>query len=578
MTIARMKVMPDLTRVSVRVSSWVRRHPVRATAVIAAVAAAAQMWWIAAHCRQGAFDGDQAGYLSTALRFEGRFRADGLGGLLDDVLHNYRIGPLVPLLSVPFLVVGGRSVVWAMAIIPIFYFALAVLTSAIVVRCSSAAASFAAGIVALGLPVTIISARSYHLALPAAAFLLTAVWALLVSDRGRSWKAMVLFGAAVGAMMITRTASATFLPGLALATVLHVRWSAAAVARLAGAAAACAAVAAPWWVTSWQSVWDYMVKFGYGTGADDLGPSSPLERAAVRIGVMSIEVRPLLYLPALVVLVTAGVRWWRGHGKRRPSRAAWSSPLAVVWSVLVLGGLGLTTSSNIGTYLQTPLVMLAVAGVAMVGAATGGRVVRGATKVAVIGAVANLLLVSNWAIGSGIPITQTSYSIVLFGGIETTYAIDFADGDPRFLPTASDSDRAEATEDWADAANRLAAALHRVEPPSKDMMYTFFGDIRLLEAGTLALATQLTGNGIHQWESPTARSTVGDGIVPLDPFRAGVPRVLVAVVAARRTTQEGYPPGPVIDQAEAAGWKVSERVRLPDGGVALVFTHPDSLP
>lgn len=552
-------------------------HPVRTTAVLALIAAAAQVVWIVRYRPQGGFDGDEATYLANALRLHSELATSGPWAYLTAAADNGRVAPLVPALAVLPVAFGARSVPWAMSVQPVLYGVCAVVLSMLTLRASSSRpAALVAGIVCLGLPVNIIAARSFHLSMAVACFLCLAVLALVSSDRGRRIGWMLLFGAAVGAMVTSRAVAISFVPGLGLAMLVLLRWQWRSVRNVALAALAAVAVAAPWWIASWDAIGPYLFEFGYGGGGDELGPSSPLLRLAVRLGLMEVEVRPLLLVPALAVAaVVARALWRRARGPGGP----WPEPtraVVAIW-IVVLGGLVvLLSSSNIGTYIQTPLVVLAVAGLAAAAGVVGGRVVRVAGVAACVAAALNLVLVGRWDVGSGIELPDTSASILLFGGTESMQAINFADGDPRFASGASAATRRRAEQDWAGAADALAAAVERARPGNGDMMQTFFGDVRLLEAGTLLLAEQLSGDGISTWEAPTARSAVDTDTVPLEPTYDGRARVLVAVDTARRDEQEGLDPAPWLREARAAGWRVDQRVPLPDGGVALVLVHPES--
>lgn len=551
-------------------------HPVATTAVAGVVVGAINVAWVAANRAQGGFDGDETSYLASALRFRRLLDTSGIGAVAEAALHNYRNGPLVPLLSAA-AARPGDVITSAMAVQPVLALVAAVAIASTARRVADDRAALVAGLVTLGLPAMVVSARSYQLVVGATAALAVAVWALLRSERGARTGYLVAFGAAVGAMLIARTMTISYLPGLGLAALLVVERTRRGVVGLAASGAAALVVAGPWWIAEWStSIYPYLFRYGYGEGAGPLGPASPPLRVLVRLGLVMGDVRVLLVVPA-VVAVAAGALALR----RALVAEGWRPVLdrhrevAALWVVVVVGWLALLSSSNIGTYFQLPLEVVAVAGI--VALPIGPRLRRTLGPIAVAAAVANVALLSHWGIGSSVRVGGSTLSLVAFGGVEVAQAIDFENGDPRFAPTASDAERRAAMADWAAAQNHTAFAVEELTPEGGEVMQTFLGDIRLFQATTLSFAEELTGTGRSPWEAPTATSTIGDGEVSLatrDP--EGRPRILVAVRATTYTDQEGEPADEVLAEAADRGWYVAREVPLPDGGSVELWIHPDN--
>jgi hypothetical protein len=279
------------------------------------------------------------------------------------------------------------------------------------------------------------------------------------------------------------------------------------------------------------------------------------------------------------VCLVALVRWWRRADRSGGLAAARAfvdrhRPTLVVWAVVVIGWISLLSSSNIGTYFQLPLELLAVAAVVDLAVRLGGRIPRRLGPWAVAVAAVNLALISHWQIGASVPMGGGTLSLNAFGGVETSQAIDFTSGDPRFGPTRSTVVRQQAMAEWAGAANEVAAAVDDLTPRGESVVQTFVGDVRLFQATTLQLAEELTGRGRSPWEAPNAKSAVGDGSVSLAPKVGKRRRILVAVLAKRRISQEGYPPEPIIRRARRLGWTVAASVPLPDGGKVDLMVPP----
>ena len=191
-------------------------RPVLATAGLGLVVAVQNLWWIDRYRLQGGFDGDETSYLASALRFRRVLEAEGFWAYLDAARSNPRNGPLTSALSA-LLVNWSDPIVTALAIQPIFHVVAALAVAATVRRLAGGSAALVAGVVAVALPGGILAARAFQLVPAVTAFLCIAVLALVASERGRRTGWMIGFGAAVGAMLLSRTMTVGFLPGLAVA-------------------------------------------------------------------------------------------------------------------------------------------------------------------------------------------------------------------------------------------------------------------------------------------------------------------------------------------------------------------------
>lgn len=565
-------------------------RPVLTVAVAGALVACSHIWWVARHRLQGGFDGDEATYLSIALRYRSARQTFGLDGLGRTVLETPRNGPLTPLLS-SFVVVGRNPLASALAVQAVLVAVAAVAVAVLARRLAGRGPALVAGIVVLGLPGMIVAARAYQPVPAVTATLAVAVAALVASDRGRRMWLLAVFGAAVGAMLLSRSMTVAFVPGLAVAAVIVLGINRRALRGVALAAVAASVIAGPWWASQFQaSIAPYLWRYGYTAGndtADDLGPASPLLRLLIRLGLLIVDVRAILLVPALVLAALAG--WELVRRVRRSDVASRRSAalailgrhreLVAVWVVVVMGWTALLSSRNTGTYFQLPLTVLAVAGMAGLSPLVRPPALRRLGAVFVVAAVVNLALVSRVDLGTTVRMGGGTLAFALWAGSEGSQAIDFENGDRRFSATASWTEREEAMRDWAEAQNATAAAVDELTPSGGEVYQTFVGDIRLFQASTLELAARLTKRGVSPWEAPTARSRITDAPVSYAPMVGDRPRVIVAVRAASYqsfTGQEGYSPDPVLEESAAHGWQVARRIPLPDGGEVRILTHPDN--
>jgi hypothetical protein len=317
--------------------------------------------------------------------------------------------PLVPLLTVPLHLLFGVGVNQSLLVIPVFFVLLVVAAYGIARQAVARWWSLLAALVVAAAPVVTDYTRLYHFAIPAAAFMAVAVWALLRSDRLSQRGFAVLAGVCVGLMLLTRTMTLSYLPGLAVAAAvllaapgLDLR---ARAINLALAVLATAVVAATWYVENWRGVYDYL--FGYGYGSDSIryrGDGSVLSLSAWKT-----ELRTLvgeLYLPLSVVLalalvalgVAAMARLEPAGGGRRSAREWLGRPSVTLLLVSVCGYVALVSSRNQGTAFGLPLLPLVV--VLVIGAVTRipWRSIRAALAVALVAvSVANVAMKSGLA-------------------------------------------------------------------------------------------------------------------------------------------------------------------------------------
>ena len=544
-----------------------------AVATLGTLSAVAQVLWVDAHRHLGGVGVDETGYLATAFRLHRAWDGVHPYRLAEEFLATPRLGPLVPLLSVPFMSVFGRNTTAAFMALALMYVVTAVAVAAIVDRLSTRTASLIAGIICLGLPPTLITARNYQLASGATAFLCLAVLALVSSDRGARTLPMVWFGAAVGAVLLSRTMPIAFLPGLAIATAVQVRWNRRSLINLLGSAAAMLAVAGPWWIHQWHGITEYLFSFGYGHGTTEIVNVPVPLRLPIRMGVFMTDVRPLLVLPVGIVIVVAARRVWfsrRSLGTLRPLGEVARSLLAI-WLVIGFGMLALLSSSNNGTFFQSPLEVLAIAPLCVIAARLGGTPVRVAAALAVVGSIANIALMSVWTPFANLRVGGTSYSIVAFGGTEVQQAQDFEPIDERFAPTASWADRAAAERDWRRSTSTVFRSLASLGG-GRPTLVTVVGELDLLNASTLALESELARTPLRIESTAAPEALVGRKIA-LDPTDHGAERVLLWAAPPDKGRDRGFDTAGTVQRAEGLGWRVWRRIALPRGSTAVIYRH-----
>lgn len=553
---------------------WLDR-PVAITLVAGVCFTAFQWWWNARSRHLGAFNVDEEGGLAAALRFHRQFGLDPRP-LLSEVFSTWN-GPLVPLLAIPIMVAGPDSIATVMAVQPVLVVVAAVGTAGAVANIAGPRPAALAGLTMMLLPISVVSSRSFQYSIGVAAFLALALWALLASDRGRRRGPMVAFGLAIGAMLLTRTMSASFLPAIAAGCLVIVARERRAVVNLALAVGATALVAGPWWIAEFDNITSYLTENAYGSRARYWGSVAWGDRLSDHFGYFVQDFRLLIPIgaaaavTALVVAVTARTRGpapWRDGSVR---------PLVAVWVVLVLTRAALLSTSNLGFWFAHPLDMTIV--VATIGtiAATPVRAGSPARWRAVFGVAATALLLFSFAVSLRVAENGdladgdwrwgfvADHAALLGGGLEA---------DPR-LHSSDAGVRSEVADEWWRASVRLANEIDRVGAERGRLLQTVVGEIHLMNANTILLAEEVLGRGIHglvvvnTLEPPDARLRED-----LSPRVGDAERVIIAVRGRSLAFPNGRGRERFIRLAESEGWRPDARIDLPDGGEVVVYLRP----
>ncbi len=213
--------------------------------------------------------------------------------------------------------------------------------------------------------------REYIFALPTAALMSCAVYALLRSERMRERRWAIACGVAIGLMVLARTMAVAFLPGLFVAALIGML----AIERddlrrrflnLGLGAVAAVLVAGTWYFNNAKPVWDYLTSFGYGKQSSYYGANHSVVswgrfRAVAETVVHDDLLVPMsaLVLAGLIALLVVATRRVAAAGDRRSEllRLAASGPFAVGF-VFAAGYAALMTSRNGGSGFSLPLSLL----------------------------------------------------------------------------------------------------------------------------------------------------------------------------------------------------------------------------
>jgi len=448
---------------------------------------------------------------------------------------------------------------------------------------------FAAALVA-SCPLMIMYARSYQFALPAACMATLALLALLRSRRFAHAGWAVAFGVFCGLMLLARTMTVAFVPGLLLAAVLWLLGERRGLARrgliLAGALLVGAAVAAMWYWPNGHLVFGYLRSFGYGRQAADYGTSAPLFSGQAWLN-SAHYVAMWLYLPQFLVLLAGAAAWLLLAGRslvltRLAGLRGWAlSPLAPLAIFVAEATLALTSSQNKGTGFFVPILpaamVLAVWGVSSLVAHLPWPRVSGAAAagigiaVAALGAVPALDLDWTAARPWSVDVPPLGRTMVTDGRgyiqIYEGYG-DFPGGDA--MRPISTADGAA----WVALSARLSSELLRLGAARSTVA---FGYIHLLaNHNTVRLATLMAGE-------PAFEHTVFDPLVTGDTEAGDVAWLTTGAAkdSCLLATLEGkvglvFPssdPQRMTRAARSAGFAPDSELPTPDGQSLTIWTR-----
>jgi hypothetical protein len=341
--------------------------------------------WIWVHRHGGDVNIDEAGYLSISLTDYHEWQVGGLPGVIGMAIHQQVQPPLVPLLSsLTYVLFGRPSVMAAFGVELLAYIAIMLLTYGIARDLAGKAGAVAAAIAVAAAPIMLDYAHVYLFALPAAAFSTAAVWAALRSHQMSSFRWSVVWGGALGAMLVSRTMTIAFVPAFILLALIHVAVSRDRLRSTGGLACgtvAAAAVAGPWWIMSGSSAWAYLTSFGYGVQSPGYGASRTLLSWSSWVSFVGENLNGYIWLPLGLVLIfgVAALVFKLVSSLTRPRRVRARHLLGSGWFYLVVvvgeGLFALESSRNSGSGFLAPIVpaMFALAVAALVSASSGRR-------------------------------------------------------------------------------------------------------------------------------------------------------------------------------------------------------------
>jgi 4-amino-4-deoxy-L-arabinose transferase-like glycosyltransferase len=332
--------------------------------------AAMHLWWVVEFRKDFPLNVDEAGYTAIGINNFLGFENGGLSGWWDVVQSQAPNAPLLPAATSLVLIVSP-GVLQGFGVLIGFGVLLTMATYGIGERLAGPRLGALAALAVATSQGTFLFTREYVFALPTAAFLACAVYALIRSDgmRGRWWA--IACGASLGLMLLSRTMAVAFVPGVLVvgALMILVRhkddlWP--RLLNLGLAIVAMALVAATWYWNNLDPVVDYLTSYGYGEQAQYYGEDQStlswarFESVAKRIvgGDLLVPLAVLIFIGLLAGAFMIGRRLRDSDNRWAELWRLAGSDAIGVFLVFAAGYAALMTSQNGGNGFTYPVAML----------------------------------------------------------------------------------------------------------------------------------------------------------------------------------------------------------------------------
>jgi hypothetical protein len=548
--------------------------------------AAVNAWWVATYRHGFPFDVDEAGYSTFAVVEHLSLEGGGLHAWWTAVLDQAPNAPLLTALTSLALSIKPSLLV-GFGLLSGFLTVLAIAVYGIGERLAGPRLGAFAAVVTATLPGAFLFSREYVFAMPTAAMLACAVYSLLRGDGLRRRRWAIACGAALGLMLLSRSMSIAFVPGVLAAAVVT------AVARrkddLAGRLLNLslliltgAALAATWYARNLQTVLDYLTGFGYGAQSKYYGTGSSLlswERLRSPFVHMTTEdfLVPLaaLLLAGLVAAAAAAFRLVARAGGERDSttkRLAASDALSL-GIVIVAGYAALATSRNGGNGFTFPISAL-VPALAVLALRIHRR--AAAPVVAIVALVAAFNLLANLNLSAGMSATRT-VSVPGLGALPYANGVPKAVGTIREQVPGPEAEFVDRDRGWLRADRALSTRLIAMAGPYGELPVTAFASRnRVISSNSVGLATELRYHTNVPFTQLLAEpdDTTANYVRQLTDPDLGQPSVLITM-----SSEAGdFEPQVTQRLAEAAARRVGFRrigsMRLPDGRILRIWRRP----
>jgi hypothetical protein len=541
--------------------------------------AAATLLWDDARLLGYPLQIDEAGYLSIAENDRIGFQSNGIHGWAETILNQAPFAPLVPALTSPLLVIN-QSNMQGYVVLAFFLVLLTIAVYGIGERLAGPRYGALAAIVVASMPGVANFSRSYVFALPAAALMACAVYSLLRAERLQRSRWAIAAGAAVGAMLLARTMTVAFVPGILVAAVVPLACRPESGLRrslinLGLLCVAAFAVAAPWYLHNLDAVVEYLTEFGYGERSTEYGTSHSIlswdwwTDVFSRIAATDLFLLlAVLVVVGLAVLLVAAVRRIVDAEHRWPAlRDLLASDASVVAIVAASAYVALSSSRNVGLGFTLPVTVLLVP-LAVLALRRHSRVL--APAIVVLGALAVINLTSAFTFSDSLS-GVWAVDVPGFGGVPIVDGRPISVQQIRVQVDGPETRFDEKDRGYVRAADELAETF---VPKLHAPVVAFGSRNRVINTNTVMLAGLRNYNVVIPMaqllstDGPTAQDFAEHLTNPL----YGLPQIVVTTSTSNRDFEPRVSQATVEKAVRSLGMRRIQTIRLPDGRQVRVWT------
>jgi 4-amino-4-deoxy-L-arabinose transferase-like glycosyltransferase len=543
-------------------------------------------WWVATYRDGYPFDIDEAGYTGFAVMDYFGLKSGGIDGWWETIRSIPGAAPLAPALA-SLLMPIDPGILHGFAVLGFFLIVLALATYGIGERLAGPRLGALAALVVITSQGAFAFSHEFIFTMPAAALLACAVYAVLRSEGLQSTGWAIAAGVAIGLMLLARTMTIAFVPGIGAAALLALAlrrredWLP-GLLNLAAAAIAAFAVAATWYWENLDSVVDYLTDYGYGARAEDFGDDHAVlgwdwwRAVATRIADSDLLL-PLatLTLAGLIAAAVAAVQRLRGAEDRRAEALRLlGSDAFLVAVVFAAGYLALSTSQNEGNGFTFPLAVL-LPPIAVIGLRVHRRALVPVLAALAVLAAVNLVAHSSLWDGAS---RQRGVSVPALGTIDVVDGVPMAVRQVRIQSPGPETRFDERDREWLAVEDELGRYIVEELDTASVVPLTAFGSHnRIINTNSLLLSTlQEYGRPVIPMSVilPEADNDAASYMAPLNDPELGLPG---AVVTIRPNTGDFEPKVNQASLEEAArrsGFDLARTFPLPNGTELRVWYRP----
>lgn len=316
--------------------------------------------WVMLYRVGGGLDIDEAGYIGYAIMLERAWLGGGIGGWFHALSYPYGQAPFTMASASWLMAAAGSQSEWTAMLTNSILNALLVLAVyALGSRAYNRGVGAVAAVLVGATPYLIEFARNFNFATAAALFLIATLYCYERSDGLRRPAWALMLGICAGLMLLSRTMTLAFVPAMAVMFLIDSLVSRTPVPRLLVmlllSLAAFLITCGPWFIINGETVFGYLLSFGYGQHATEYSSSDSafsIENIIYRFNDIANNIKithTLIFLLGFILVIfTIAIR-----GPIKNGRLTFEAKTLIF---VCLSFLILLSSRNVGMGFSIPLL------------------------------------------------------------------------------------------------------------------------------------------------------------------------------------------------------------------------------